>query len=113
MLSTDKEDLRDCYKKPLLHEARMGTTSENSNFYKTYKYIPKDIDEVVEYFKFEEMRKQGFASRFLTKNPYEEAFYDYIEKLNRDYNHLPKSVAHARVLNVLADKHEKALVSKK
>ena len=111
MLSTDKEDFLDCYKKPLFHEARMGTASENSGHYKPYKYIARDIDEVVEYFKFAENKRRGFSSPYLKTNPYENHFSRFIEETEKKYAHLPESIAHARLYADIEVKYNQALAS--
>lgn len=99
------------FTKPKLHEMRAGSGSENTGLYKKFVYTPRDIDGVLEYFKFAEKKRRGFNSPFLTKNPFENAFTEYVEELQDKYRKLPTSVAHARLLADLESYHKKALAS--
>lgn len=68
------------------------------------KSSPEKLDFVKEYFKFEELLKKGFKSRFLSKNPYEGEFYAYVTDLEKQYASLPPSIARMRICEHLEKK---------
>jgi hypothetical protein len=76
---------------------------------KKYVHVERPIDYVLEYFKFEELKKNGFSNRFLTKNPYEGEFADYVEALEKKYSHLPEIESHVRVYGEIEQKYRLAL----
>jgi hypothetical protein len=115
MLVSDKEHF-DLFKKPdysktQFHGVRASVGSEDTGLYKRYVPAPRNIDYVTEYFIFEERKRRGFKSPFLTKNPYEDIFADYIDELEKKYAHLPPSVGYNRLLAELEVKHQQALAS--
>lgn len=83
----------------------------SSPIYAKYKHVARELDYVVEYFRFEELRKKGFTSQFLTKNPYEGEFADFVTTLEEHYKHLPEYESHVRVLEALEAKHRLAVQS--
>jgi hypothetical protein len=108
-----RDDHFSLFTKPKLHEIRAGVGSENTGLYKKYVPTPRNLDFVVEYFAFEERKRRGFSSPYLTKNPYENAFADYVDELENKYSDLPSSVAHNRLIADLEAKHTLALASLK
>ena len=115
MLSSEefKDDHYALFKKPKLTETTTSLGSENSGLYKKYVHVHRDIDFLVEYFVFEERKKRGFSSPYLTKNPYENDFLKGVEDLESKYAHLPPSVAHSRLIGDLETKHQLALAKLK
>jgi len=109
----EEKDHFGLFTKPKFHEMRAGIGSENTGLYKKYVPTPMNLDFIVEYFKFEERKRLGFSSPYLTKNPYENAFADYVEELENKYRGLPNSTAHARLIADLEVKHSLALASLK
>lgn len=107
----ERDEHYSLFSKPILHEMRAGSGSENTGLYKKFVHVPRDIDGVLEYFKFAERTRRGFNSPFLTKNPFENAFAEYVEELEDKYKDLPASVAHARLIADLESYHKKALAS--
>lgn len=97
------------FTKPKLHEMRSSAGSENSGLYKKYIPTQRNIDFLVEYFVFEERKRCGFSSPYLTKNPYENDFLKAVEELEIKYSHLPPSIAHNRLIADLEAKHQLAL----
>lgn len=97
MVLREKEEHFDLFEKPVSHVP------------KKYVHVRRDIDYVQEYFRFEELRKKGFTNRFLTKNPYEGEFADYVESLEKKYSHLPPSESHVRVYGEIEQKYRLAL----
>ena len=112
-MTMNKDEHFDLFTKPKYHEVRAGVGSENSGLYKKYVPVPRNLDILVEYFVFEERKRQGFSSPFLKKNPFEDSFADFIEDFELKHKNLPKEIAHARLLSALEVKHKEALASLK
>jgi hypothetical protein len=111
MYSSAKEEHFDLFTKPKFHEVRSASGSEDTGMYKKYKHNVVTLDYVVEYFKFEERKRRGFSSPYLTKNPYEGSFSDYVEELEKKYAELPAALSHERVISALEEKYKKAMAS--
>ncbi len=109
----NRDDHYDVFKKPKFHEMRAGLGSEDTGLYRKYVPTPMNLDFVVQYFKFEETKRRGFSSPYLTKNPYENDFISYVEELESKYSNLPPSIAHNRLIADLEAKHKLALASLK
>jgi len=86
-------------------------SSTDSGLYKRYKYTPKEIDEVVEYFKFEERKRRGFSSPYLKKNPFQNYFENYVISLEKEFKYLGETEANLRILTELEKKHKLALAT--
>lgn len=109
----ERDDHGLLFKKPKYTETTTALGSENSGLYRKYVPLQRDLDLVIEFFKFEEKKRRGFSSPYLTKNPYENDFYAYVEELEAKYSNLPSSVAHGRLLAEIEVKHKLALTSLK
>jgi hypothetical protein len=112
-MNENRDEHYDLFRKPKFHEMRAGLGSENTGLYKKYVSIPCNLDFVVEYFKLEDLKRRGFSSPFLTKNPYESHFSAFVEDFETKNAHLPPETSHARLIAALENKHQQALASLK
>ena len=104
---TSKDEHFALFSKPKL--APMG--SENSGQYKKFVPLTRDICFMTEFFVFEEMKRRGFTSKYLTVNPYENDFNQFLDSCAERDKGLPESVARSRLLAELETYHKKALAS--
>ena len=102
----ERDDHFQVYKK---QERSMA--SIDSGLYKKYKHYPKEIDEVVEYFKHEERKRRGFSSPYLKVNPFQNYFESYVISLEEEFKHLGDTEANLRLLSSLEIKHKIALAT--
>ena len=110
MQLASKDEHYSLFSKPKVVE-KMG--SENSGMYKKFVPIRRDICFITEFFKYEEQKRRGFTSKYLTVNPYQNDFEEYIKLREEQDKHLPESVAHGRLLADLERFHKQALASLK
>jgi hypothetical protein len=113
MYSSAKEEHFDLFTKPKFHEVRSASGSEDTGMYKKYKHNVVTLDYVIEYFKFEERKRRGFSSPYLTKNPYEGEFNDFVLETEAKYSDLAPSSAHNKLLMELQEKYDKAMAALK
>lgn len=106
----EKDDHCLLFQKP----AKDNRGSVDSKMYKRYVAIPKEVDTVVEYFKFNELVKTyGNLQRFAHKNPYKNDFDAFVEEFFVSHAELPEAETLRQLHAVLELSHKKALGSLK
>jgi hypothetical protein len=105
-MTIDKDDHFSVFKKPI-----QSSYSENSGRYKPYKHIERELDGVIEYFKWAELKKSGNFNRFAPENPFKRDFEEFVENLLAENSHLPEEESMRILYSTLELKQKMALNS--
>jgi hypothetical protein len=105
-----RDEHYDVFKKPM----KDNRGSIDTGMYKRYKDIPREVDPLVEYFKFNELVKTCTnLQRFAPKNPYKNDFDAFVDEFFSLHADLSETETLRQLHGVLEVSHMSALKSLK